>query len=285
VIWASERDGWNHLYLIDGKTGRVKNQITKGDWVMRGVDSVDVATARFISARAEWTRSRTVLHSLLSHQLRWLGPGPVHEAMARTASPGRRTTSITSTRTSRVDLPPVVELKRASDRRTLALEKGDMSAAVKAGFHAPEVFVAKARDGKTDIWGIIVRPVTFDAKKKYPVIEQIYAGPHGSFVPKTWGGGQSLVSLAEIGFVLVQIDGMGTSNRSKAFHDVAWQNIADAGFPDRILWMKAVNKKYPWFDTERVGIYGTSGRRAERGWRGLLPSGVLRCRSGQLGLP
>jgi len=103
-----------------------------------------------------------------------------------------------------------------------------------------------------------VRPITFDAKKKYPVIEQIYAGPHGSFVPKTWGGGQSLLSLAEIGFVLVQIDGMGTSNRSKVFHDVAWKNIADAGFPDRILWHQAVNKKYPWYDITRVGIYGTS---------------------------
>jgi dipeptidyl aminopeptidase/acylaminoacyl peptidase len=159
---------------------------------------------------------------------------------------------------SRVDLPPVVELKRASDRRTLSLEKGDMSAAVKAGFRPPEVFVSKGRDGKTDIWGIVVRPVTFDAKKKYPVIEQIYAGPHGSFVPKTWGGGQALVSLAEIGFVLVQIDGMGTSNRSKTFHDVAWKNIADAGFPDRILWHQAVNKKYPWYDITRVGIYGTS---------------------------
>jgi len=120
------------------------------------------------------------------------------------------------------------------------------------------VFVARGRDGTTDIWGIIVRPVTFDPARKYPVIEQIYAGPHGSFVPKTWGGGQNLLPAAELGFVLVQIDGMGTSNRSKAFHDVAWKNIADAGFPDRILWHKAVNAKYPWYDIERVGIYGTS---------------------------
>jgi len=82
--------------------------------------------------------------------------------------------------------------------------------------------------------------------------------PSGSFVPKTWGGGQNLLPTAELGFVLVQIDGMGTSNRGKVFHDVAWKNIADAGFPDRILWHKAVNAKYPWYDTERVGIYGTS---------------------------
>jgi dipeptidyl aminopeptidase/acylaminoacyl peptidase len=159
---------------------------------------------------------------------------------------------------SRVDMPPVVELKRASDRRTLELERGDMSAALATGWRPPEVFVSKARDGVTDIWGIIVRPFTFDENRKYPVIEQIYAGPQGSFVPKTWTGGQALISTAELGFVMVQIDGMGTSNRSKAFHEVAWKNLRDAGFPDRILWHKAVNAKYPWYDITRVGVYGGS---------------------------
>src|SRR6185369_14624665 len=259
LIWASERDGWNHLYLIDGKTGRVKNQITKGDWVMRGVDSVDVAN-RQIYFRAGGMNANQDPYFIHYYRINFDGTGLV----AYTEADGSHTVTWSPDHTyyidsySRVDLPTVVELKRVSDRRTLPLEKGDMSAAVKGGFRPPEVFVAKGRDGKTDIWGIIVRPVTFDANKKYPVIEQIYAGPHGSFVPKTWGGGQSLLSLAEIGFVLVQIDGMGTSNRSKVFHDVAWKNIADAGFPDRILWHQAVNKKYPWYDITRVGIYGTS---------------------------
>ena len=259
LIWASERDGWNHLYVIDGKTGRVKNQITKGDWVMRGVDSVDVAN-RQIYFRAGGMNANQDPYFIHYYRINFDGTGLV----AYTEADGSHTINWSPDRKyyldtySRVDLPPIVELKRTSDRRTLALEKGDMSAAIKAGFRPPEVVVAKARDGKTDIWGIVVRPVTFDAKKKYPVIEQIYAGPHGSFVPKTWGGGQNLISTAELGFVLVQIDGMGTSNRSKAFHDVAWRNIADAGFPDRILWHQAVNKKYPWYDITRVGIYGTS---------------------------
>jgi dipeptidyl aminopeptidase/acylaminoacyl peptidase len=259
LVWASERDGWNHLYLYDGKTGRVKNQITKGDWVVRGVDSVDVAN-RQIYFRAGGMNAKQDPYFIHYYRINFDGTGLV----AYTEADGSHTISWSPDRKyyidsySRVDLPPVVELRRASDRGTLPLEKGDMSAAVAAGFRPPEVFVSKARDGKTDIWGIVVRPVTFDATKKYPVIEQIYAGPHGSFVPKTWGGGQGLVSLAEIGFVLVQIDGMGTSNRSKAFHDVAWKNIADAGFPDRILWHKEVNKKYPWYDITRVGIYGTS---------------------------
>jgi dipeptidyl aminopeptidase/acylaminoacyl peptidase len=259
LVWASERNGWNHLYLYDQKTSRVKNQITKGDWVVRGVDSVDVVN-RQIYFRAGGMNRNQDPYFIHYYRINFDGTGLV----AYTEADGSHSVTWSADHQyyidtySRVDLPPVVELKRASDRRSLALEKGDMSAAVKAGFRPPEVFVAKGRDGKTDIWGIIVRPVTFDAKKKYPVIEQIYAGPHGSFVPKTWGGGQGLVSLAEIGFVLVQIDGMGTSNRSKKFHDVAWQNIADAGFPDRILWHQAVNKKYPWYDVARVGIYGTS---------------------------
>jgi hypothetical protein len=150
---------------------------------------------------------------------------------------------------SRVDLPTVSELRRTSDRSLVAtLEKPDVSALLAAGFTYPEVFTSKARDGKTDIWGVIIRPTNFDPKKTYPVIENIYAGPHSSFVPKTFwpfgphSSGDKVIgmqALAEMGFIVVQIDGTGTSNRSKAFHDVAWQNVGDAGFPDRILWHKA----------------------------------------------
>jgi dipeptidyl aminopeptidase/acylaminoacyl peptidase len=149
------------------------------------------------------------------------------------------------------------QLRRTEDRRVLMdLEKGDTSALAAAGWPAPEPFTAVARDGKTDIWGVIYRPTNFDASKRYPVVEAIYAGPQGSFVPKTFAGAAQ--PLAELGFIVVQIDGMGTNNRSKAFHDVAFQNLADAGFPDRILWHKAVAAKYPWYDITRVGLYGTS---------------------------
>ena len=118
--------------------------------------------------------------------------------------------------------------------------------------------MTKGRDGTTEIWGVIIRPTNFDPKKKYPVIENIYAGPQGSFVPKSFQAYNPMQSQAELGFIVVQIDGMGTSNRSKAFHDVAWQNLGDAGFPDRILWHKAVAAKYSYYDLSRVGIYGTS---------------------------
>ena len=160
---------------------------------------------------------------------------------------------------SRVDQGPVSELRRASDGSLVTeLERVDLAALQKAGWRPPEVFTAKGRDGQTDIWGVIYRPTTFDPRRKYPVIENIYAGPHSSFVPKSFSAFNAMQAQAELGFIVVQIDGMGTSNRSKAFHDVAWKNIKDAGFPDRILWHKAVAAKYPYYDISRVGIYGTS---------------------------
>jgi dipeptidyl aminopeptidase/acylaminoacyl peptidase len=259
VLWMSERDGWAHLYLFDGATGRVKNQITKGEWIVRGVDSVDVAK-RQIYFRAAGMIPNQDPYFVHYYRINFDGTGLVKYTEANgnhtiTWSPDRQYFVDSY---SRVDLPTVVELRRVSDMKVTPLEKGDMSAQVAAGWKAPEVFTAKGRDGKTDIWGIVVRPLNFDPRKKYPIIEQIYAGPQGSFVPKTWGGGQNLQSLAELGFVLVQIDGMGTNNRSKAFHDVAWKNLGDAGFPDRILWHKAFAAKNPWYDVTRVGLYGTS---------------------------
>ena len=160
---------------------------------------------------------------------------------------------------SRVDMPPVHELRRVSDGGLVCkLETADASALKATGWQPPEVFVAKGRDGKTDIWGIICRPKDFDPNKKYPVIEQIYAGPQGSFVPKTFSAAGRFSFLTDLGFIVVQMDGMGTANRSKAFHDVCWHDLKDAGFPDRILWHQAVGKKYPYYDLDRVGIYGTS---------------------------
>jgi dipeptidyl aminopeptidase/acylaminoacyl peptidase len=260
VIWMSERDGWNHLFLYNGVTGRVKNQITKGKWVVRAVDSVDAAH------RQIWFQASGMVpgqdpYFVHYYRINFDGSGlvPYTDADANHTvswSPDRQ---YYLDRYSRVDLPTVLELRRASDRRVVArLEQGDMSALVAAGWRPPEVFVAKGRDGVTDIWGIIVRPTTFDSTKKWAVIENIYAGPQGSFVPKSWSLVAGMRAMAELGFVVVQIDGMGTSNRSKAFHDVAWKSLGDAGFPDRILWHRAVAAKYPWYDLSRVGITGGS---------------------------
>ncbi|HEY9256895.1 S9 family peptidase, partial [Chitinophaga sp.] len=161
---------------------------------------------------------------------------------------------------SQVNVPPVNELRRTADGKLITvLEKADVSAWQATGVPFPVPFAAKGRDGKTDIWGVMCRPSNFDSTKLYPVVENIYAGPQDAFVPKSFMSYYiDMQALADLGFIVVQIDGMGTANRSKAFHDVCWKNLADAGFPDRILWIKALARQYPFVDTTRVGLYGTS---------------------------
>jgi len=260
IIWASERDGWEHLYLYDGLTQKVKNQITKGNWLVRDVVFVDEAKRQIWFAAGGSILDQDPYFTQY-YRINFDGTG-----LARlTDADGTHTVVFSKDHTyyvdtwQRVDLAPVAQLRRSEDQKVvLDLDRGDTNSLLAAGFKFPEVFVAKGRDGKTDIWGTITRPLNFDAKKKYPVIENIYAGPQGSFVPKTFSSLAPDQALAELGFIVVHIDGMGTSNRSKAFHDVAWKNLADAGFPDRILWHKAAAAKYPYYDITRVGIFGTS---------------------------
>lgn len=260
IIWMSERDGWSHLYLYDGGTGTVKQQITRGEWVVRGVQRVDEAN-RKIWFSAGGTHPGRDPYFLSYYRINFDGSGLTE----LTTVDANHTLSYSTdgrfyvNNYSRLDLPNVLEVRETTENAVVTvLEQGDSTELVKAGWKPPEVFVAKGRDGKTDIWGIIIRPTNFDPTKRYPVIENIYAGPQGSFVPKLFVPYSSMMAQAEIGFIVVQIDGMGTSNRSKAFHDVAWKNLGDAGFPDRILWHKAVAAKYSWYDVSRVGLYGGS---------------------------
>jgi dipeptidyl aminopeptidase/acylaminoacyl peptidase len=261
IIWSSEKDGWRHLYLVDEKSGKIKNQITKGDWVVRDIDSIDTQK-REVWFRANGMNADEDPYHIHYYRVKFDGTGLVkltNHAKANhllTFSPDRSYYIDTySTMTS----PPVMELHKTSDASlVMKLEQADISQYLALGFELPEIFSAKGRDGKTDIWGIVYRPSTFDPKKKYPIIENIYAGPQDSFVPKAFRHYGEMQSMAELGFIVVQMDGMGTANRSKAFHDVCWKNLADAGFPDRIAWMKALAAKYPYIDSTKVGVYGTS---------------------------
>jgi dipeptidyl aminopeptidase/acylaminoacyl peptidase len=260
ILWMSERDGWSHLYLFDGVTGQLKNQITKGNWAVHTVDRVDEAN-RQIYFYANGMDAGKDPYLLQYFRVNFDGTGLTRFTTADgmhgvVFSPDRQFYVDTY---SRVDLPAVSELHKASDQSlVMTLEKADITDLLATGWKPPEVFTAKGRDGTTDIWGIIIRPTNFDPAKKYPVIENIYAGPQGSFVPKTFGTQTGMQTIAELGFIVVQVDGMGTANRSRAFHDVAWKNLGDAGFPDRILWHKAIAAKYAYYDITRVGIYGTS---------------------------
>ncbi|MFR2007594.1 MAG: DPP IV N-terminal domain-containing protein [Parabacteroides merdae] len=261
LLWISERDGWRHLYLIDGTNGQVKQQVTKGEWVVRQVDYVD-ETNRVVYFTASGFNKGEDPYNLHYCRINLDGTGFTD----MTPENGNHRVTFSADRSyftdvySRPDLPPVSQLKRTSDVSVVAgLQRCDVSALQAEGWQMPEVFCAKGRDGQTDIWGNIYRPMHFDASKSYPVVEFIYAGPHDSHVDKDFKPAHHLVSkLVELGFIVVSIDGMGTSNRSKAFHDVCWKNLKDAGFPDRIAWMKAAGAKYKYMDLNRVGIYGWS---------------------------
>jgi dipeptidyl aminopeptidase/acylaminoacyl peptidase len=274
LIWMSERDGWNHLYLYDTRTGRVKNQITRGEWIIRRVEHVD-EKARQLWFRASGIHPEQDPYHIHHARINFDGTGLVlltegdgtHEI---SYSPDRKYLVDTY---SRVDRAPITELRRTGDgKRICVLEQADLKDLVATGWKAPKRFVARGRDGKTDIWGVIHRPTNFDPIRRYPVIEYIYAGPQGSFVPKAFRAYHGQQALAELGFIVVQMDGMGTSNRSKAFHDVCCKNLGDSGFPDRILWIRAAAKKDPSMDLSRVGIYGGSAG-GQSSTRALLAHG------------
>ncbi|MET0534061.1 MAG: DPP IV N-terminal domain-containing protein [Steroidobacter sp.] len=267
LLWISERDGWRHLYLADATTGALK-QITRGPWVVRDVLEVDDKQRRiwFSASGMDAGRDPYFKHVFRvdfdgANLTRLTTADATHEVRF---APDRSAYVDTY---SRVDMPTVSELHRADGTLIATLERGDISRLTAAGWKAPEPFVAKGRDGVTDIWGLVIRPRDYDPARKYPVIENIYAGPHDSFVPKSFwpfgfhSGGDKVIGMqaqADLGFIVVQIDGMGTANRSKAFHDVAWKNLADSGFADRILWHKALAARDPAYDISRVGIYGAS---------------------------
>ena len=259
LIWASERDGWNHLYLYDARTGAVKNKITSGNWVVREVERVDE------TKRQIWFRGLGLV----------AGQDPYYSQLARVNFDGSGLTILTEgdgdhrwkwspdekylvDMYSRVDLAPVSTLRDADGQLITPLETANLDDLKAANWSVPERFEAPGRDGQTAIYGVIVRPSDFDATRKYPVIEQIYAGPQDFYVPKSFGTLDGMHELADLGYIVVQIDGMGTNWRSRAFHDVAWKNLKDAGFPDRIAWMKAAQTARPWMDLSRVGIYGGS---------------------------
>ncbi|MDR2622232.1 MAG: S9 family peptidase [Dysgonamonadaceae bacterium] len=259
-LWISERDGWRHLYLYDAN-GNVKKQITKGEWVVKTVVHADEKNREVIIKACG--RDKDEDPYLEKYYRVKIDKGNITALTPENANHNVIFNDDFTYMTdiySRVDMSPVFVVRSAIDGKIVYKpeQQPDITKMVAAGWRTPEVFKAKGRDGKTDIWGIIMRPSDYDPNKKYPVIEYIYAGPHDSHVPKSFAVAHRPNELAELGFIIVLIDGMGTANRSKAFHDVCWKNLKDAGFPDRIAWIKAAAAQYPQMDIERVGIYGGS---------------------------
>ncbi len=261
-LWLSERDGWNHIYLYDLNTGEVKNQITEGEFVVYDVEHIDSEnrTIFFTAGGREPNRDPYLKHlysvSFDGSDLKLLTPEPADHDIEFSSDYDYFVDTY-----SRVDVKPTTVLRNSSDGSViLNLEEGDIEDLLGTGWQHPEPFKLKARDDETDIYGAIYRPTNFDPDKKYPVIDASYSGPQAVRTPKNFGGGYrgSEQSIAELGFIVITVDGLGTAGRSKTFQDYSWKNLGDIGSPDHIKAITELADQYSYMDTSRVGIYGHS---------------------------
>lgn len=260
IIWYSERDDWGHLYLYDATTGKLKNQITKGNWVVSRIEKIDEKT------RTIWftTTGRDAENPYFSRLCRIGFDGK--NLFELTPGEGTHTASMSPGGNfvvdsySKPDMPPVTVLRDAHGKLVLELEKTDVSRLSATGWKAPKPVSVKAGDGKTDVYGLVFTPTQMDPSKKYPVIDYIYPGPQGGSVG-SWAFSASRgdnQSLAELGFIVVMIEGTSNPNRSKSYHDMNYGNMAENTLPDQIAAIRQLSQRFP-IDTTRVGIWGHSG--------------------------
>jgi len=262
ILWTSERDGWNHLYLYDGKTGKLINQLTQGPWVVHRIEAVDDKNRKvyFLAGGREKDEDPYQTHLYCvgfdGKGLTLLSPENASHSASVSPDFAYYVDSF-----SRPDLPGASILRRTKDGSEVrVLVKGDATELLVTGWKYPEPFRGKSADGKNDLYGLIWRPSNYDASKKYPIIEQIYTGPQDFFTPKTFGGSifrGGLQAMAELGAIVVMMDGRGTTGRSRAFHEFSYHNLGGA-FEDHVALIKQMAAKYPYMDIDRVGIYGTS---------------------------
>jgi dipeptidyl aminopeptidase/acylaminoacyl peptidase len=262
LLWWSERDNWTHLYLYDLTTGKLKNRITTGDGNVEEVVRVDekARTIYFMGQGKDPARDPYFQHL---YRIGFDGKGQTlltpenANHVVTMSNDGRYFVDSYST----PETPPVTVLRDATGKMLQTLEKADVSKLAATGWKAPKQFMVKGRDGKTDIYGLMFTPSKLDSAKKYPIIDYIYPGPQsGSVGSRSFSPARGdHQALAELGFVVVAIDGMGTPGRSKAFHDAYYGNMGDNTIPDQVAGIKELAKQYSFIDGEKVGIWGHSG--------------------------
>jgi dipeptidyl-peptidase-4 len=259
VLWYSHRDNWGHLYLYDLESGRLKNQVTRGDWNVLQLLRIEDRMLYFTGV------GREAGDPYFRYLYRVRVDGSDF-ALLTPDSADHTTTLAPSGRYfvdsySTPDNPPITVLRDASGRKLTDLEEADISQLLATGWTPPTPFTVKARDGVTDLYGLMYTPSDFDPAEKYPIINSIYPGPQsGSVGSRTFSASRGdRRALAELGFIVVQLDAMGTPLRSKTFHEAYYGNMGDNGLPDHITGMKQLAERHPWIDLDRVGIYGHSG--------------------------
>ena len=261
-LWYSERSGWGHLYLRDWKSGKQTGAITSGDWLVRQVLRVDEKerVIYFLAAGREKGRDPYFSHlyrvGFDGSGIKLLTPEDANHDISIAPSGSSFVDSY-----SKPDVPPVTVLRELDGKLIATLEKADISKLQAMGWKPPMPITVKARDGQTDLYGLLYRPTNLDPARKYPIVNHIYPGPQGGSVgsrnfSSARGDAQA---LAELGFIVIEVDGMGNPTRSKAFHDAYFANMGDNTLPDQIAAMKQIAARYPYVDLDRAGIYGHSG--------------------------
>jgi dipeptidyl-peptidase 4 len=269
VLWFSQRSGWGHLYLFDGVSGEIVRQLTSGSWAVADVLHID-ETRRMVYFTAVGKELDRDLYEEYLYRVSLEGGEPElltteHGTHTIRFSPsGQYFVDICSTLTK----PPTTRLMSADGNVVCDLEHAEIDRLLETGWVPPERFTTKARDGQTDIYGVIFRPTNFDPNRKYPVIDNIYAGPQVNQAPVSFGDVSrgrrasnfwQAQAIAELGFIVVMIDGLGMPYRSKAYHDRSYQNLGDGGIPEHVIAIKELANRYPYMDITRVGIFGHSG--------------------------
>ncbi|HVL70027.1 MAG TPA: DPP IV N-terminal domain-containing protein [Vicinamibacterales bacterium] len=262
VIWFSQRDDWGQLYLYALGTGKLKHQITAGEGNVTQLLRVDEGARQLIFQAVGKEKGRDPYFTHLyrigmdGKGLTLLTPEDANHEISL-ADSGKYFVDSYSTPTT----PPVAVLRDTDGRLVMTLEKADISKLTAAGWKPPMPFVVKARDGKTDLYGLMYTPTSLDAGRRYPIVNNIYPGPQtGSVGSRSFSASRGdTQALAELGFIVVQVDGMGTPWRSKKFHEAYYGNMGDNTLPDQIAAMKQLAARHPFIDLERAGIYGHSG--------------------------
>ncbi|MBA6225567.1 DPP IV N-terminal domain-containing protein [Colwellia sp. MB02u-18] len=260
-IWFSQRSNWGHLYLVDAITGKIKNQITQGDWTVLELLNVDEKTGKLIFSAAGKEAGDPYFHYLYSinkdsSDFTLLSPEQKHHRITlsnnaeyfldRVSTPNQAETSF---------------IRSTNSKSGFIIEQMDITKLTDTGWQAPTPFIVKDRNNEHDIYGLMYKPSDFDASKSYPVVNYLYPGPQvgsirGRHFRSARGDNQA---IAELGFIVIEIDALGTPGRSKSFHEFYYQNMGDSGIPDQVSAIKQLAKKYHWIDSTRVGIWGHSG--------------------------
>ena len=260
-IWYSENDNWGHLYLYDLKSKKLKNKITTGKWLVRKLLHIDEDKRElFFTAGG---REKGNPYHIYLYKVNFDGTGLTcltPEKGSHKISPSPNWNYFITTYSTTKN-PPISILKNRDGNTINELAKADISKLKKNGWQNPIEFSVKARDKKTDLYGVLYLPSFYDENDKYPILNYIYPGPQSGSVGNYsfYVAKRDFQALAELGFVVVSVDGMGTPGRSKSFHDAYYGNMGDNGLPDNITTIKQLLKKYKAMDIDRVGIWGHSG--------------------------